>query len=184
MFAHHFFLFKSREHKPVGHGSAISASISSHAEHFLISALKPSSSIDTVRVKYLPRLWSLRRGQRRACLLLCYFGVACGWLAKPTCSADCCGSLIFSIKSVRESWRRKGGHAIQHIRSVSTTWKRSGDTHGLGVHYVVFSLIMRSSSLARPSLVPLVNKSARVPVIFAGLRVTSVNDIAAEPAEG
>lgn len=34
----HFFPIHSREDKPVGHGSAISASISSHAEHF-VSAL-------------------------------------------------------------------------------------------------------------------------------------------------
>lgn len=34
-----FLAIQSREDKPVGHGSAISASISSHAEHF-ISAFK------------------------------------------------------------------------------------------------------------------------------------------------
>lgn len=37
-----FLPIQSREDKPVGHGSAISASISSHAEHF-IAALKLSS---------------------------------------------------------------------------------------------------------------------------------------------
>lgn len=33
----------------------------------------------------------------------------------PTCFTDCCGSLIFSIKSEGRKRRRRGGHEIQYI---------------------------------------------------------------------
>lgn len=45
-----FLPIQSREDKPVGHGSAISASISSHAEHFIFAFQAPKLS-PTMNVK-------------------------------------------------------------------------------------------------------------------------------------
>lgn len=56
---------------------------------------------------------------------------------KPTCFADCCGSLIFSIKSEGEQEKRGSCNSayslnFQHL-------KRCADTHGF--------VVMRSSLL-------------------------------------
>lgn len=59
------------------------------------------------------------------CVCVCFW---CG-ADKPTCFADCCGSLIFSVQ------QEKGGHAIRHFHSISTSRNAAGTLLGLFVCY-------------------------------------------------
>lgn len=92
----------------------------------------------------------------------------CFWCGadKPTCFADCCGSLIFSVQ------QEKGGHAIRHFHSISTSRNAAGTLLGLFVCYT-------------PALGFYTSSPAPVSAILPGLRVTSAKEqILQQLAEG
>lgn len=127
-----FLPIQSREDKPVGHGSAISASISSHAEHFYLR-FKLSPYLKNIYVKPDCCRSSCVEFALEIALCLSVLCIFCCEPGDPTCFADCCGSLIFSIKSEGELEERGScnsaySFSFQHLKRCGEKGGR-GDTH-------------------------------------------------------
>lgn len=104
--------FLAGEDEPVGHGSAISASISSHAERFIseVCVYLQKSSILHVKAHQRVRAWSL---SSTLCVLSSYICVLVGL------HADMFLGLLwlfnFLLHQQEEEEEEEGGHTIQHI---------------------------------------------------------------------